>query len=206
MEMNRWANGSCFCVLSLRTNSGKKKDARDIFNGMATFRKSILEAFRVQSTLRFLFSWSRCAILWTFCFPPRYSSNVRDFLVFVFSQSVVLSLAWLELIHEALVLRPQSYKSVPNEDLKLSHEQKSAGFFEGGNCRKSQKALGPQLWLSNSILCQAARIHLQYHFTSDSGLPALIRVTHWSFKVRWKLMQGHPWRGKHLQLWSLSIR
>ena len=93
MKMNRWANETCFCVSSLKTNSGKEKDACDIFNGMASFGKNLLAAFQVQSALKFLFSWSRCAILWTFCFSHRYSSNVRDFLVFVFSQSVVSSLA-----------------------------------------------------------------------------------------------------------------
>lgn len=204
--MNRWANGTCFCVSSLKTNSGKEKDACDIFSGVAGFRRNTLEAVRVQSTLRFLFSWSGCAILWTFGFSHRYSSNVRDFLVFVFSQSVVVSVAWLELIHGALLLRLRSSKSAPNEDLKLCHEQKSEGFFEGGNCRKSQKGLGQQLWLSNSVLCQAAKTHLQYRFTSDFGLPSLTQMNHWSFKVRRNLMQSLCWRGKHLQLWSLSVR
>lgn len=183
--MNRWANETCFCVSSFKTYSGKEKDACDIYIGMANFRKNIVEAVQVQRALRFLFSWCRCAILWTSCFSHRYLSNVRDFLVFVFSLSVVLSLAWLELIHGAFLLTRWSYKSVPNEDLKLCHEQKSEGFFEGGNCRKGQKGLGQQIWLSNSVLCQTAKTHVHYHFTSDFGFPSLTQMNQmWGLKQK----------------------
>lgn len=38
MKMNRWKNGTCLCVLSLKTKSGKEKDACDILAWLVSER------------------------------------------------------------------------------------------------------------------------------------------------------------------------
>ena len=205
----KWTGGqrgpaSAFCPW--RQILEKKGCLWHIFNGTASFRKNILEAVQVQSALRFLFSWSGCAILWTFCFSHRYSSNVRDFLVFVFFQSVVLSLAWLELNHGALLLRPWSCKSVPNEDLKLCHEQSQKVLPKEivGKVRKGLgNSSGSPIWFYVRQLKVICSITLQVVLGFLPWLRWIIGHLKWDETL---YRVSVPQREKHLQLWSLSIR
>lgn len=178
-DMNRWANGTASAFCPWRDILGK---GRVFVTSSMTWRGAERMCWRFSEV--FVFLTDICEM-----------SGI--FLVLAFSCSVV-SLAWLNPFYGVSLLR--ATKAIPNEYLELHQERKSEGFFEEDNDRTRQNGL---LIFKCS---QASKTHLQHHLTSDFGFPSLTWKNHWPLTVRWKLMKSLCWRGKYLQLWSLSVR